>query len=71
MTNTTTIKETGKEINLYPNENPKNTAEAKKDEKNHDYKSIPKKIKKFKDHSMTHLIGFVNSITVQKLIRMI
>ena len=33
MTNTTTIKETGKEINLYPNENPKNTAEAKKDEK--------------------------------------
>ena len=44
---------------------------GKKKEKNHDYKSIPKKIKKFKDHSMTHLIGFVNSITVQKLIRMI
>ncbi|HUM51196.1 MAG TPA: hypothetical protein PK431_05245 [Chitinophagales bacterium] len=69
MPNTTITTQKEKEINLYPNENPKNAAEAKKDEKL--FKITRKKLAEIKDDSIAHLIGFVNHVVVQKLLTMI
>ena len=50
-----------KEVNLYPNENPKNATEAKKDEIHH--KTERKKLGIYMDHSSASLIGFSSNPT--------